>query len=88
MNSQFNEERLELLYNDNKRNMLQNFQAAREEVEKAFELDSWSTTYLDIITSLKKHNLSNDALGELMMEVFELGAKEGKKRLIKSIERL
>ena len=60
----------------------------KEEIEKAFELDGWSYICLDIITSLEKHNLSNDALGQLMMDVFELGAKEGKKRLIKSIERL
>ncbi len=88
MNSEFNEERLELLYNDNKRNMQQRVRSAREEIEKAFELDSWYATCLDIITSLEKHNLSNDVLGQLMIEVFELGVKEGRDRLKKRIERM
>ncbi len=88
MLDQFNKERLELLYNGDRKDMSQRDQDTREDVEEAFELDSWFTTCDDIITSLKKHNLSNDALGQLMMDVFELGAKEGKKRLKKRIERL
>ncbi len=86
VNNEFNKERLKLLYNDNKKDMIQRFQIAKEEIEKAFELDSWYVVCLDIITSLKKHNLSNDALGQLMMEVFSMGKKAGRDQLKKRIE--
>ncbi len=88
MQAEFNRERLELLYNGDKKDMLQRFQDAREEVEKAFELNNWYATCLDIITSLEKHNLNADATGKLMIEVFELGVKEGRDRLKRRIERM